>query len=113
MSIKRNTTPTIDITINLPFENVQKIEFIFKEKNNKDAPILLYKTFSKDTLNLKEGDKSKKFTVLVDLTCEDTLKLPAGKIYVDSRVTLTNGKVPNTKITSSYVSETFFEEVHK
>lgn len=109
MSIKRNTTPTIPITIKLPFENVQKIEFIFKAENDKDVPILLYKTFSKDTLNLKDGDENQKFTVLVDLSCEDTLKLPAGKIYVDSRVTLTNGKVPNTKITSCYVSDTFFQ----
>lgn len=111
MSIKRNTTPTIPITVHLPYDKVEKIEFIFKSNTEEKSPVLLHKSFSKNDMKLKEGNTSESFTVLVELSCEETLKLPAGKIYVDSRPVLEGGKIPATKKASFYVAETFFNEV--
>lgn len=113
MGIKRNTTPTIPITVHLPYDEIKKIEFIFKSSTDEKAPVLLHKSYSKNDMKIKEGDVSERFTVLVELSCEETLKLPAGKIYVDSRPVLEGGKIPATKKASFYVAETFFNEEDK
>lgn len=107
MSIKRNTTPTIPITIHMPFECIKKREFKFKDENSEIYPDLLHKSYEKENIKIKEKDE-KKFIMLVSFSTAETLKLPEGSVFMDTRIVLEDGSVPETKIISIDVEKTFF-----
>lgn len=109
MSIKRNTTPTIPITIHLPFECIKKIEFKFKDECSEIYPDLLHKSYEKDKIKVNEKNETK-FVMLVSFSAAETMKLPEGSVFMDTRIVLEDGSVPETKIVRIDVEKTFFGE---
>ena len=110
--MKRNTTPTLPIKINMPFENVTRIEFIFKKNASEYATTLLHKVFE-DEIPVRDGDTSKSFTVNLKLNAEETMRLSEGDVYMDTRIVLTGNLIPSTKIVKINVAETLFREVYR
>ena len=110
--MKRNTTPTIPIKIHTALDNVKRVEFIFADKNSQYAIIYLHKILENE-IPVAEGDTTENFTVLLPFSASETMKLPAGDVYMDTRIILNNGKIPETKIVKINVEETFFKEVYK
>ena len=109
--MKRGTTPTLPIRIRMSFENIKSIEFIFKEQPSEYAKSLLYKIFDKNIPVLEKEDSS--FVVGVKLTAEETMKLPAGEIYIDTRIVLEGDVIPKTKMVKKDVLDTLFGQVYK
>lgn len=112
-TIKRNTTPTIPITIKLPFEKVKGLEFMFKRELSDSAKVLVHKVYEKDNIVLESNDSTDSFTVLLSLTAEETLNLPPNEVYLDTRVILIGDIIPQTTIVSLNVAETLFGEAYK
>lgn len=119
--MKQNTTPILPIEILMPFEGIKRIEFIFKRLNtnnyNNDQyrsyPALVHKILEGDDIKLAEGDTSEKFIVRVPFTAEETLKMPVGPIYMDTRIVFENGCIPETEIVKINMNATLFEEVYE
>lgn len=110
--MKRNTTPTIPIKIHTAFDNVKRVEFIFADKDSQYARIFLHKIFENE-IPVAEGDTTESFTVLLSLSASETMKLPAGAVYMDTKIILNNGKIPETEIVKIDVKNTFFKEVYE
>lgn len=108
--MKRNTTPTIPIKIHTAFENVKSVEFAFANEDSQYARIFLRKSFENE-IPVAEGDTTESFTVLLSLSASETMNLPAGEVYMDTRIVLNNGNIPKTKIVKIDVDNTFFKEV--
>lgn len=109
--MKRGTTPTIPIKINMPFDNVERVEFIFKPYLSECANTLLHKVFD-GNIPIKDGDTSESFTVELDLTAEETMQLYAGDVYMDTRIVLTGNIIPATQIVKVNITETLFRGIH-
>lgn len=108
--MKRGTTPTIPIRINMPFDNVIRVEFIFKKIASEYAQTLLHKVFEGE-IPIRQGDTTENFIVDLNLTADETMNLSVGDIYMDTRIVLTGDLIPATKIVKMNVSETLFREV--
>lgn len=113
IDIKRGTTPTLPITIFMPYENIKHIDFIFKKQIDDKYPKMLELSFDfPDDENVidREGDS---FIVNAKLTEEETRKLTEGTAYMDTRIVLTNNEIPKTEIVKVDIGETLFGEVFK
>ena len=108
--MKRNTTPTIPIKIHTALDNVKSVEFAFANEDSQYARIFLHKIFENE-IPVAEGDTTESFTVLLSLSASETMNLPAGEVYMDTRIILKNGNIPKTKIVKIDVDNTFFKEV--
>lgn len=116
MSVKRNTTPMLLVKVHMPFEKVRRIEFLFKKRKMDKYPELLRKVYDITTgeIPVKEGeDTGESFTVLCQLTAEETMRLPEGVVYMDTRPVLYDGTIPNTEIVEISVTPTLFGEVNE
>lgn len=109
--MKRNTTPTLPIKIHTALDKVKRVEFIFADKDSQYARIFLHKIFENE-IPVAEGDTTESFTVLLSLSASETMKIPAGEVYMDTRIVLTNGKIPETGIAKIDMKNTFFKEVY-
>ena len=110
--MKRGTTPTLPIKINMPFNNVIRVEFIFKKDKTEYANTLLHKIFDNE-IPIADGDTSKSFTVNLKLNAEETMRLIEGEVYMDTRIVLTGNIIPSTKIVKINIAETLFREVYR
>lgn len=113
IDIKRGTTPTLPITIFMPYENIKHIDFIFKRQLDDKYPKMLELSFDfPDDENVidKQADS---FIVNAKLKEEETRKLIEGTVYMDTRIVLTNNEIPKTEIVEVDVGETLFSEVFK
>jgi hypothetical protein len=90
---------------------VKSIEFIFKRQIKSWEKILLQKSFI-DNIPVQDGDTSDGFTVLVPFTAEETSKLPEGVVFMDTRIVLINGSIPETNVVPLIMDETLFKEVY-
>lgn len=108
-SIKRGTTPTLLISVDgIAPENVEKIEFIFKNSCVEYARELFRKAFPGDDVDYDVESKCYR----VSLTDAETRNFAAGKtMYMDTRITLIGGKIPATDIVHFEVSDTLFQDV--
>ena len=111
--MKRNTTPTLTVKINLPLDSVKRIEFIFKEEISKEYPALIHKKLEKADFKLKDENTTECFHLLLSFTTEETMLLPEGDVYMDTLIELNGGIVPETVVVRLNVNETLFEEVYK
>lgn len=109
--MKRGTTPTLPIKINMPFDNIKSIEFIFCKDKTEYSNTLLYKAFE-DNIPVKE-QRDNDFVVELSLTAEETMRLSAGDVYMDTRIVLTGGLIPDTSIEKVNISDTLFRQVYK
>lgn len=106
IDIKRGTTPTLPITIFMPYQNIKHIDFIFKKQIDEKYPELLKLSFDfpdDDELIDKEQDS---FVVNAKFEEEETRKLSRGKVYMDTIITLTNNEIPPTEILELDIGET-------
>lgn len=110
--IKRNTTPTLEVNIKFDLSKIQCLEFIFKHYPEEDAEELVKKKYTSEALKTKEGNNEDAFVALVDLTAKETLELPIGEVYMDTRIVTTEGKIPRTDIVEGKVIGTFFKGEH-
>lgn len=108
IKIKRGSTPNITITIHAPFEGVKEVNFVFKDKQSGYGREILKKEY-KENIPIKEGYTTSEFKVTMKLSREETLRLPVGKVYMDTQVIYANGDIPQTKIIDVEVTDTFFE----
>lgn len=119
--MKQNTTPVVPVEILMPFDEVKRIEFIFKRLNtnnyNNDLyrsyPALVHKIYEGNEIPIQEGDNSKSFVVNVLFSAEETLKIPSGPVYMDTRIVLNDGSIPETEIVKLNMKSSLFEEVYK
>ncbi len=111
VSVKRNTTPTLPITVYLPLSQIKKLEFIFKSKCTKSHPALLHKVFTAGKIPVDESiTASEYFKVLLPLTAKETACFKVGELFMDTRAELTDGTVPETEIVAFNVTPTLFED---
>ena len=111
IDIKRGTTPTLPITIFMPYENIKHIDFIFKKQIDDKYPKMLELSFDfPDDENVIDRETDS-FIVNAKLTEEETRKLIEGVVYMDTRIVLTNNEIPKTEIVEVDVGETLFGEV--
>lgn len=116
MSLKRNTTPTLPVKVHIPLDGVKRVEFVFKEKKMDKYPELLRKVYDVNNggIPVKEDeDTSESFTVLCAFTAEETMKLPEGIVFMDTRPVLIDGTIPGTDIVEINVTPTLFGEVYE
>lgn len=111
--MKRNTTPTLCISINVDKTTIKEIEFIFKSKNNERASALLSKKFSAETMKTSAGILPGEVLFFVDFSTEETMMLPEGVIYMDTRIVTTENKILETEIASFDMNKTLFSEVYE
>lgn len=109
--MKQNTTPTLLIKIKMPFENITRIEFIFKKEVSEYANTLLHKIYDSNIPVTEQNDAD--FVVGVELTAEETMRLCAGEVFMDTRIVLTGGYIPETSIAKINVNETLFRQVYQ
>lgn len=107
IDIKRGTTPSLPITIFMPFENIKHIDFIFKRGLEEDYPTLLEVAYDFPEIPVEKGENS--FIVNVKLSAEETRKLKPGKVYMDTRIILNDGTIPKAEIVKIEVGETLFK----
>jgi hypothetical protein len=107
VDIKRGTTPTLPITIFMPFENVKHIDFIFKRELEENHPTLLEVGYDFPETSVEKAENS--FIVNVKLSAEETRKLKAGRVYMDTKIILSNGDIPKTEIVEIEVGATLFK----
>lgn len=111
IDIKRGTTPTLPITIFMPYENIKHIDFIFKKQLDDKYPKMLELSFDfPDDENVIDRETDS-FIVNAKLIEEETRKLIEGVVYMDTRIVLTNNEIPKTEIVQVDVGETLFGEV--
>lgn len=111
-TIKRNTTPTLEVNIEFDIDKIQCLEFVFKQYPDEDSEELVIKKYTKEDLKTKVDDTVEGFVALVDLTREDTLKLPVGEVFMDTRIITVDDKTPRTDIIKGRVYGSLFKGAH-
>lgn len=103
--IKRGTTPTIRVQLEgIRPEDVRRVEFMFKPFITDAGHVLLHKSYPGDVTY----DDAEELWLL-PLTQEDTRRLPKFKhVYMDTRITFSDGTIPATNIVDLSVTETLF-----
>ena len=103
--IKRGTTPTIRVRLDgIRPEDVRSVEFMLKPFITDAGHVLLHKAYPGD-VTYDDADE----LWLLPLTQEDTRRLPKFKqVYMDTRITFSDGAIPATNIVDLSVTETLF-----
>lgn len=104
--MKRRTTPVIQIAHNLDLAAVSKVQFLFKQHASEAADALLLKTYGDG------GDVAEENGVFsIGLTVEETALFEENEnFYIDPRVTLIDGTIPNTRILTMQATATLWGE---
>ena len=111
--MKRNTTSTLCISINVDKDRIKEIEFIFKSKNSERSSELLSKKFNPETMKTSTGMLPGEVLFFVDFSTDETMLLPEGTIYMDTRIVTTDNKILETEIVSFDMGKTLFSEVYE
>lgn len=102
MTIKPGTTPTIRVSHDLDIATVEKAEFLIKQTPTRRSAALCVKTYPAD---VTEADG----VFYIPLTADETLQLEQDKeFYIDPRVTLVGGVIPNTPVMELRASNTLW-----
>ena len=106
--IKRGTTPTLAVQIDgIKPEMVQSVEFTFKLRLAEQEPEILGKIYpGVVSYDAAEGRWLVPFT-----EAETRLFRPRSDVYMDTRITLSDGTIPTTELAHFCVEETLFEAV--
>lgn len=110
--MKRNTTPTLCVSIFVNKDTIKEIEFIFKSQNLERSKELITKSFTPETMKTKNGITPGEVIFYVDFSTEETMKLPEGTIYMDTRIVTQENKILETEIVSFDMGKTLFSEVY-
>lgn len=102
--MKRRTTPHLPVKLNIDRDLIDSIDFIFKLENSESAVAKLEKSFPEDV----EYDADTQLFI-ISLTQDETVLFPENKeFYMDTRILLTNGEIPETNIVSLWMKPTLF-----
>lgn len=102
---KRGTTPYLGVKFNIRNREVSTIDFLFKQEREEDAPALVEKSYPTDVDYDSETER-----YLVPLTEEETrLFMENHSFYLDTKITLTNGLIPDTEILKLRMGDTLFQ----
>lgn len=104
--IKRGTTPTLSIIIDgITPTDVSKVEFIFKPRRSEEARCIMEKSYPENV----SYDANESVWHIPFTDAETRVFTPGCDIFMDTRITLKDGAIPATEITSFKVTETLFE----
>ena len=106
--MKRFTTPTIPIKFNINHSDIEHIDFLFKLDKDMNSQTLFTRKYP-DNVGYDEG--SDLYTI--ELTAEESGRLPEGIIFMDTRVVMADEKIPATPIVELRVSPTLFNSADK
>lgn len=102
--MKKGTTPTIPIEHDLDMSTVTSVEFLFKQEKLETAPVIIKKTYPGDVTEA-EG------VFNIPFTEDETRMFKSGRdFYCDPKITLVNGKIPETEILSIHCTPTLWGE---
>lgn len=110
--MKRNTTPTLCISINVDKESIKEIEFLFKAQDIERSNALISKKYTYETMKTSPGVSSGEVLFFVDFSAKETMLLPEGVIYMDTRIVTNENKILETEIVSFDMGKTLFSEVY-
>ena len=106
--MKRGTTPILKVRIEkVQNSDISSIEFLFKQIPTETAEAILEKDYpGNDVTYDAQNDR-----YLISLTeAESRLFLEERFCFMDTRITLTTGKIPPTTIEKIMTRKTLFEE---
>jgi len=106
--MKRGTTPVLKVKIDrVENSDILKIEFLFKQVDSESAPEVLLKEYPGEDVSY--DSQTDRYTI--NLTEEESRKFLEERFcYMDTRITLTNGKIPPTTIEKVMAHKTLFQE---
>ena len=105
--MKRGTTPILPVRIKISNSDIQSIEFLFKQEKSERAPETLKKVYPGDSIEFDEEHN----IYNISFTEEDTrLFLEDEPFYMDTRITMTGGSIPETPIVTLRMHPTLFED---
>ena len=98
---------TMPVKIDIDFNTVEKIEFVFKRQKNRMDDEMKTATYPGDVIR-KEGEN----VVLIPWSREETYDFPTGtKFYMDTRITLKDSdESPETNIITLQMNPTLFNK---
>lgn len=103
--MKRNTTPLLHIIMDVTADEVDHIEFVFKQTIDEDAPALVTKTFPSDDVSNDGTD------YFVQLSLEDTKQFKANDFfYLDTHIHMNSGMIPETNMVKLKMEPTLIGE---
>ena len=105
MNVKRGTTPTLEIKLNnIDFADVKSIDFVFKHQKSESGRVIVKKSYPDD-------GKYEDDVVKLRFEESETRKFTSGSVvYMDTRIILSDGSIPETSIAEFNVNPTLFEE---
>ena len=110
--IQRNTTPTLKVTVFFDVALVKEIEFVFTKTYSEHAEILAHKKYTKDTMQILSTESTGSFEIAVDFEREETMKLSSETVYMGTRITDINGKIPRADTVEIDVQKNLFSGVY-
>jgi len=103
--MKRGTTPVLPVHFSINNDDVETIEFLFKQEKSESAPELLLKTYPGEV----EYDESRNMYNVAFTSDETWLFAEDEPFYMDTRVTMIGGSIPETPIVTLRMHPTLFE----
>ena len=110
--IQRNTTPTLKVTVFFDVALVKEIEFVFTKTFSERTEILAHKKYTKDTMQILSTESTGSFEIAVDFEREETMKLSSETVYMGTRITDINGKIPRADTVEIDVQKNLFSGVY-
>ena len=106
--MKRFTATTIPIKFNISHSDIEHIDFLFKLYRDMNSQTLFTRKYPD---NVDYDEESDLYTI--ELTAEESGRLPEGIIFMDTRVVMADEKIPATPIVELRVSPTLFNSADK
>lgn len=104
--MKNGTTTTLPVRIKLNSEDIQSIVFLFKQEKSHLAPDILIKNYPGD---VTYNDECQTFEI--PFTEEDTWLFAENELfYMDIKITLISGAIPETPIVTLRMHPTLFSK---
>ena len=104
--IKRGTTPTIGVRLNIQNVEVSTIDFLFKQEMDENGEELVKKSYPDEVDYDAATDR-----YLVPLTESETRLFQERHVfYLDTKITLVGGSIPPTDIVTIEMNPTLFAE---
>ena len=104
--MKRGTTPTLPVRLKLQTSDIAQVDFLFKQIKSETAPEILLKTYPGEDVTYNTDHD------IFEISFSETdtrLFTEDEPFYMDTKITLVNGKIPETPIVTLRMHPTLFE----
>lgn len=105
--MKRGTTPILPVRCNINNNDVETIEFLFKQEKSESAPNTLLKLYPSEEVEYKESCNVYNIAFTED---ETRLFAEDEPFYMDTRITMVGGSIPETNIVTLRMHPTLFAQ---